>query len=408
MRIGAGRSGLLHGGANRQPCKGYRHPPRWLLGSRGRCDELVLLHNSSSSSSSSRRRRRRKKDEMMVGSAAGSGAVEGKTKEEEEDYLPKVEKMGVHTDEGFRWTSQWYPVAVVDLLDPKKPHSIQLLGKNLVVWKDEGKGTWCCVEDVCPHRGAPLSEGKIWMDGSLMCSYHGWRFSGTDGSCVSVPQAMSKEAEVKLCSGSRSCAYAHPTQESQDLLWVWGEGGKAGSGVWEESEKVDAPVCEELAKAIETDDVEITYVMRPTFRDVPYDFTTAIENVADPAHVPYAHHGVQGNRENVKYGMYALSPRPLGGKGSDFQGVEKEFGVDTASMRGQGERTLMFRPPCRLNYLGRGNDGSFVSFIIFAVPSKPGQTRLITYATTTNKVSWFIKALKVWLDDWCFVEIPWS
>ncbi|MBC6480141.1 MAG: hypothetical protein GDA56_22510 [Hormoscilla sp. GM7CHS1pb] len=26
----------------------------------------------------------------------------------------------------FEWTKQWYPVAVVDYLDPSRPHAIQL------------------------------------------------------------------------------------------------------------------------------------------------------------------------------------------------------------------------------------------------------------------------------------------
>ena len=37
------------------------------------------------------------------------------------------------TQETFQWTKQWYPVAVIECLDPSKPHSIELLGKNLVL-----------------------------------------------------------------------------------------------------------------------------------------------------------------------------------------------------------------------------------------------------------------------------------
>ncbi len=48
---------------------------------------------------------------------------------------------------------------------------VDLLGKSLVVWADS-KGAWHCFEDVCPHRLAPLSEGRVEGD-SLMCSYHG-------------------------------------------------------------------------------------------------------------------------------------------------------------------------------------------------------------------------------------------
>lgn len=59
-------------------------------------------------------------------------------------------------EEGFDWARQWYPVAFVDDLDPTKPHSIELLGKRLVLWRDADK-RWRTFEDKCPHRLAPLS-----------------------------------------------------------------------------------------------------------------------------------------------------------------------------------------------------------------------------------------------------------
>jgi hypothetical protein len=66
----------------------------------------------------------------------------------------------------FQWLSQWYPVHVVDSIDPTRPHSIELLGKQLVLWKAcstvtaaaEGAAGgssaehWQCFEDACPHR----------------------------------------------------------------------------------------------------------------------------------------------------------------------------------------------------------------------------------------------------------------
>lgn len=54
------------------------------------------------------------------------------------------------------------------------------------------------------------------------------------------------------------------------------------------------------------DPKELTWIMRPFFRDLPYDFSTLLENVADPSHVPFSHHGVQGNRDSVKYGMFDM------------------------------------------------------------------------------------------------------
>mgnify|MGYP003322143092 CR=1 FL=1 len=85
--------------------------------------------------------------------------------------------------DAYSWTKQWYPVAVVDVLDETKPHPTTLLGIDLVVWKN-GDGSWSVFEDKCPHRLAPLSEGRVESDGTLLCAYHAWRFDG-DGKCTS-------------------------------------------------------------------------------------------------------------------------------------------------------------------------------------------------------------------------------
>jgi phenylpropionate dioxygenase-like ring-hydroxylating dioxygenase large terminal subunit len=90
-----------------------------------------------------------------------------------------------HKEEVFQWTKQWYPVAVVDFLDPSRPHAIQLLGKDLVLWRDS-LSKWSIFEDCCPHRLAPLSEGRVESDGTLLCAYHAWRFD-SQGNCVSIP-----------------------------------------------------------------------------------------------------------------------------------------------------------------------------------------------------------------------------
>ncbi len=47
----------------------------------------------------------------------------------------------------FQWTKQWYPVAVVDHLNSSHPHAIQLLGKDLVLWRD-GENQWRCFDDL--------------------------------------------------------------------------------------------------------------------------------------------------------------------------------------------------------------------------------------------------------------------
>lgn len=46
-----------------------------------------------------------------------------------------------------------WPVVPIDQLDPKVPQAIDLLGINMVVWRDEA-GSWHAMQDRCPHRWA--------------------------------------------------------------------------------------------------------------------------------------------------------------------------------------------------------------------------------------------------------------
>jgi phenylpropionate dioxygenase-like ring-hydroxylating dioxygenase large terminal subunit len=55
----------------------------------------------------------------------------------------------------LNWFQQWYPLMVLGDLDPKRPYAVQLLGQELVVWRD-GSGVWRAAQDKCPHRLAPL------------------------------------------------------------------------------------------------------------------------------------------------------------------------------------------------------------------------------------------------------------
>lgn len=162
---------------------------------------------------------------------------------------PGLEEEAQHQAAGLpqdemQWTKQWYAVAVENLTDPSRPAPIQLLGQDLVLWRD-GAGEWRCFQDRCPHRAAPLSEGKIWEDGTLMCSYHGWRFDSS-GACTRIPQAASAEAEALACRSHRACAVAHPTKVAQGIVFVWGEGGP---GAEAESETAPLPVDPLLAEA---------------------------------------------------------------------------------------------------------------------------------------------------------------
>ena len=90
--------------------------------------------------------------------------------------------------ERFEWYEQWYPVWAVCDLDKRRPHAKKVMGIDLVVWWDRNENAWKVFDDSCPHRLAPLSEGRIDQWGRLQCVYHGWCFGGA-GDCKFIPQA---------------------------------------------------------------------------------------------------------------------------------------------------------------------------------------------------------------------------
>ena len=56
------------------------------------------------------------------------------------------------------------------------------------------------LENVCPHAGAPLSEGFL-EDGKLTCAWHGWTFDVQSGrSCDGAGMAVPVH-EVKVEDG---------------------------------------------------------------------------------------------------------------------------------------------------------------------------------------------------------------
>ena len=78
---------------------------------------------------------------------------------------------------------RWYCIAPSAAI-ADEPVAMTRLGERLVVWRD-GDGLVHVQEDMCPHRGAPLSFGHV-IEGRLTCRYHGVQVVG-DGTVARVP-----------------------------------------------------------------------------------------------------------------------------------------------------------------------------------------------------------------------------
>ncbi|WP_162150329.1 Rieske 2Fe-2S domain-containing protein [Asticcacaulis sp. AC460] len=76
----------------------------------------------------------------------------------------------------------WYAVALSSALRDK-PLRVMFDGVAHVLWRDGDRIG--ALPDICPHRGAPLSLGRV-ENGAIACPYHGWRFE-RDGRCSHMP-----------------------------------------------------------------------------------------------------------------------------------------------------------------------------------------------------------------------------
>jgi len=109
----------------------------------------------------------------------------------------------------------WYVLCQSDALR-QRPVKHVLMGKPVVLFRN-AEGVVGCLEDRCPHRGVPLSAGRV-IDGRLQCSYHGWEFDCT-GACTRVPALVGAPG-----SAARSVP-SHPVVEQQGFVWVYGTPG---------------------------------------------------------------------------------------------------------------------------------------------------------------------------------------
>ncbi|KAM0038582.1 putative pheophorbide a oxygenase [Helianthus debilis subsp. tardiflorus] len=157
-------------------------------------------------------------------------------------------------------------------LDKRAPHGKKVMGLDVVVWWDKNENAWKVFDDMCPHRLAPLSQGRIDQWGRLQCVYHGWCFSGS-GDCKFIPQAPP--------DGPLACVAVYPSTVQNGIVWFWANTDPQYKDILTKKKPPYIP---------EVDDPSFTFQFLN--RDIPYGYEILIENIMDPAHLPYAHYGI--------------------------------------------------------------------------------------------------------------------
>src|SRR6266481_3198237 len=173
------------------------------------------------------------------------------------------------SDAGFLWDF-WYPAVRSAEIRGQKLVTATLLEVPLVLGRTS-HGKAFAMRDSCPHRGIPLSYGRL--DGEIVeCCYHGWRFDACSGRCVEIPSLTSQD-KLKV---DRVFAGHYPCEERDGYVWVYmtAPGGR---------------VPEKLSAAPELAKFGASYKSTQLFCDLPSHVDHGIIGLMDPAHGPFVH-----------------------------------------------------------------------------------------------------------------------
>lgn len=119
------------------------------------------------------------------------------------------------------------------LADPKR---IKILDEPIAMYRLPD-GTPVAMHDVCPHRFASLSQGKVIGD-RLQCPYHGLQFDSS-GRCVHNPHGDGMIVP-------RPPQRTYPLVERHHAVWIWmGDAEKADPDLIPDLALYDSPVFQE-------------------------------------------------------------------------------------------------------------------------------------------------------------------
>jgi phenylpropionate dioxygenase-like ring-hydroxylating dioxygenase large terminal subunit len=168
----------------------------------------------------------------------------------------------------------WYVACLSTELKPGRLARRELLGEPVLLGRNR-EGQVYALRDICPHRAAPLSAGRLARDDAgaetVECPYHGWMFRTADGTCSRIPSLVDDQA----FDVGRIKVRAYPTAESQGLVWIY-----MGEGPRDPGPEGPPPTFDGVVGGAPK------LVERMIFES---HLDHAVVGLMDPAHGPYVH-----------------------------------------------------------------------------------------------------------------------
>ncbi|MCZ6887440.1 MAG: aromatic ring-hydroxylating dioxygenase subunit alpha [Gammaproteobacteria bacterium] len=183
----------------------------------------------------------------------------------------------------------WYPVVGLKRIGSRHPVRVSMLGEALCLFRTEDDDI-AAIRDVCPHRGASLSEGDCHWKGTVACPYHGWVFD-KDGHNIAV---LGEGPGSVVCGKRGTDAKVYPLRVLKGVVFAW------------IGDEEPAPIEQDVPEEFFDPDTVIYYNDRIHWRT---SWEVAIENSMD-AHVNYLH------RDHLQGMLGSAVPMPRGASGA--------------------------------------------------------------------------------------------
>lgn len=262
----------------------------------------------------------------------------------------------------------WHPVALAAAVK-RRPLATALMDVPLVVFRGAG-GALAVLRDRCPHRGMPLSRGRV-QDGTLVCPYHGWRFE-PGGACVAVPGA---------CSVPAVRASVLPAVERAGLVWT--------------SLAPEPPPFPALPPAMEDAALDrFWWSVAPAEARV----LDVLENHLDPAHPHYLHPWIVRSPTKRRPVQVTVRVHERGAE-AIYEEDARASALMPRLLEGHRLRGIgRLHPPCIGEILFEGDAGLKLSIAVVFTPEGRQRTRPYAHFATARGVApawakrWVLKA----------------
>ena len=192
----------------------------------------------------------------------------------------------------------WYFVALSRDVAAGSLKRHEVMGEPVLIGRTKG-GAVFGLRDICPHRAAPLSAGRV-VDKAgegetVECPYHGWRFR-TDGVCAAIPSLVEDQA----FEADRIRVRSYPVRESQGMVFVWMAADPRSDAAPDHEPPVFPGVVGGDARLVES-------------MDFDSHIDHAVVGLMDPAHGPFVHQQWWWRSEHSMHEKAkAFEPRDLG------------------------------------------------------------------------------------------------